>query len=120
MDHRITANISGVAPVVPQPIRTNADTESSTASNVGGPGSISGGFSMEEKQALELFEKTIRAIQGPEKSFEISIHKETHAIMVKVMDKSTGELIREIPKEKLLDVAANIMELNGLFFDEKA
>lgn len=119
MDHRITANISGVAPVVPQSIRTNADTDSSTASNIG-PGSISGGFSMEEKQALELFEKTIRAIQGPEKSFEISIHKETHAIMVKVMDKSTGELIREIPKEKLLDVAANIMELNGLFFDEKA
>ncbi|MMZ70863.1 flagellar protein FlaG [compost metagenome] len=70
--------------------------------------------------AIKQLEKAIRAVQGPEKSFEISIHQKTHAIMVKVFDKQTGDLIREIPQEKLLDVAANMMELNGLIVDEKA
>ncbi|WP_308531166.1 flagellar protein FlaG [uncultured Paenibacillus sp.] len=77
-------------------------------------------FSQEQQQAIEQLEKAIRAVQGPEKTFKISIHQETHTIMVKVFDKDTGDLIREIPQEKLLDVAANMMELNGLIIDKKA
>lgn len=72
------------------------------------------------QQIIKQLDKIIRAVQGPEKAFEISVHKDTKAIMVKVFDKNTGDLIREIPSEKLLDVAANMMELNGLLFDEKA
>lgn len=71
------------------------------------------------EQTIKQLEKAIRAIQGPEKTFEISVHEQTHAIMVKVFNKQTGDLIREIPPEKLLDVAASIMELNGLIVDEK-
>lgn len=71
------------------------------------------------KQIIKQLENIIRAVQGPEKAFEISVHKDTNVIMVKVFDKNTGDLIREIPSEKLLDVAANMMELNGLLFDEK-
>ncbi|MFF2912230.1 flagellar protein FlaG [Paenibacillus sp. NPDC057934] len=74
----------------------------------------------EKEQTIKQLEKAIRAVQGPEKTFEISIHEQTHAIMVKVFDKQSGDLIREIPSEKLLDVAANMMELNGLIVDEKA
>ncbi len=77
-------------------------------------------LSGEEEKALQQLEKAIRAVQGPEKKFEISIHKETHAIMIKVFDKQTGDLIREVPREKLLDVAANFMEMNGLIIDKKA
>lgn len=40
--------------------------------------------------------------------------------MIKVFDKQTGDLIREVPREKLLDVAANFMEMNGLIIDKKA
>ncbi|MGN9167472.1 flagellar protein FlaG [Paenibacillus jamilae] len=77
-------------------------------------------LSREEEQALQQLEKAIRAVQGPEKKFEISVHKETHVIMIKVFDKQTGDLIREVPREKLLDVAANFMEMNGLIIDKKA
>nr|WP_244280985.1 flagellar protein FlaG [Paenibacillus jilunlii] len=75
---------------------------------------------VERDQLIQQLEKAIRAVQGPEKLFKISIHEQTHAIMVKVFDKQTGDLIREIPPEKLLDVAANMMELSGLIVDEKA
>lgn len=76
---------------------------------------------VEQKQtAQQQLEKVIRAMQGPEKTFEFSIHEETHTIMVKVLNKQTGELIREIPQEKLLDVAASLMELTGIIIDKKA
>lgn len=80
----------------------------------------SAGLPVEREQLIQQLEKTIRAVQGPEKSFEISVHEKTHAIMIKIFDKQSGDLIREIPPEKLLDVAANMMELSGLIVDEKA
>ncbi|WP_445669648.1 flagellar protein FlaG [Paenibacillus sp. FSL R10-2736] len=80
----------------------------------------SAGLPVEREQLIQQLEKAIRAVQGPEKSFEISVHEKTHAIMVKIFDKQSGDLIREIPPEKLLDVAANMMELSGLIVDEKA
>ncbi|MGF7050605.1 flagellar protein FlaG [Paenibacillus sp. DS2015] len=72
-----------------------------------------------EQEIIQQLEVAIRAVQGPEKSFEISVHKETRAVMVKVFDKQTGDLIREIPSEKILDVAANMMKLIGLIVDER-
>ena len=39
--------------------------------------------------------------------------------MVKVLNKENGELIREIPPEKTLDLVANMMEIAGILIDEK-
>jgi flagellar protein FlaG len=77
-------------------------------------------LSSEEEKAIDQLEVATRALQGPEKTYEISVHEETNSIMVKIKNKATGELIREIPKEKLLDVAASLMELSGLIIDKKA
>ncbi|MEC0129081.1 flagellar protein FlaG [Paenibacillus pabuli] len=72
-----------------------------------------------QEMAIEELNKAINAIQGPQRSLEFSIHKETHAVMIKVMNKETGELIREVPPEKILDVAAKMMEFAGLMVDKK-
>ncbi|MFS0872190.1 flagellar protein FlaG [Paenibacillus xylanilyticus] len=70
-------------------------------------------------QALKELEDAMEAIQGPQKSLQISIHDRTQAIVIKVMNKETGDVIREVPSEKLLDVVAKMMELNGIIIDEK-
>ncbi|WP_438348849.1 flagellar protein FlaG [Paenibacillus sp. FA6] len=123
MDNRI---VSGIRPDmgtrnVTLAKSNNEDIQaSSVTSNRQPPTAIvsrlSGG---NEQQIIQQLENVIRAVQGPEKSFEISVHKETNAIMVKVFDKRTGDLIREIPSEKILDVAADMMKLNGLIFDKR-
>ncbi|SDW83757.1 flagellar protein FlaG [Paenibacillus sp. PDC88] len=77
-------------------------------------------LSREEEIAVQELEKSIRAIQGTEKTIQFSIHEQTNAIMIKVVDKTTGEVIREIPREKLLDVTARMMEINGLIIDKRA
>lgn len=50
---------------------------------------------------------------------KFEIHKGTGSMMVKVVDNSTDEVIREIPSEKLLDYAAGMWELAGIIVDEK-
>ncbi|NLC38259.1 MAG: flagellar protein FlaG, partial [Clostridia bacterium] len=58
-------------------------------------------------------------LEGTFTRFEFSIHEATHEIMVKVFDRESGELIREIPPEKLLDMVAKLWELAGIMVDER-
>lgn len=51
---------------------------------------------------------------------EFSIHEKTKGIMVKVVDETTGELIREVPPARVLDMVAMTWEELGLLIDEKA
>lgn len=53
------------------------------------------------------------------RSLRFKIHERTNEVMVKVVDSETGEVIREIPPEKLLDMFANMLELAGLIIDER-
>lgn len=47
------------------------------------------------------------------------IHEETNRITIKIVDKETREVIREVPPEKTLDMIAKVWELAGLMVDEK-
>ncbi|AWV36114.1 MULTISPECIES: flagellar protein FlaG [Paenibacillus] len=72
-----------------------------------------------EEQLLRNIARAVKALEGPTTSLEVSIHEKTHALMVKVMNKETGELIREVPPEKTLDLVANMMEIAGILIDER-
>jgi len=49
----------------------------------------------------------------------LSIHEQTKEVVIRVKNKETGELIREVPPEKILDMVAKFMELNGIIIDER-
>lgn len=49
-----------------------------------------------------------------------SKHDDTGRTIVKVINKDTDELIREIPSEQVLDMAAKLDEMIGILFDTKA
>jgi len=50
---------------------------------------------------------------------EFGYHVETKRVTIKVYDKETEEIIREIPPEKTLEMIEKIWELAGLLVDEK-
>ncbi len=52
-------------------------------------------------------------------SAQFSYHEKTKRISVKIFDKDTNEVIREIPPEETLDMIAKMYELAGLMIDEK-
>lgn len=47
------------------------------------------------------------------------IHEGTGSLMVKVVNNSNDQVIKEIPAENLLDYAAGMRELEGIIVDEK-
>ncbi len=46
-------------------------------------------------------------------------HEDTGRTMVEVMDKKTNEIIRQIPAEDVLNMAAKMDEMIGMLFDVK-
>lgn len=47
------------------------------------------------------------------------IHEATNRVMIKIVDKDTKKVIKELPPEKTLDMIAKVWELAGLMIDEK-
>ena len=46
-------------------------------------------------------------------------HEDTGRTMVRITNRDTEEVIREIPAKQVLDLAAKIEEMVGILFDEK-
>jgi len=76
-------------------------------------------MTLSEKSIKEAIENTNKKLTSIDRKFEFSVNEETNDIIVKVINKETDEVIREIPSEKILDMVAKMMELAGLFIDEK-
>lgn len=110
--------LSGNEPVAPVnevvPITSIKDVKELTLRNRQGVN-----VSVAEEQLIRTIERAVKSLQGPQTTLEISIHEKTHDIMVKVLNKDTGELIREVPPEKTLDLVASMMEIAGILVDEK-
>jgi len=47
------------------------------------------------------------------------IHEATNRVTIKIVDKSTKEVIKELPPEKTLDMIAKAWEMAGLMVDER-
>ena len=47
------------------------------------------------------------------------IHEGTNRVMIKIVDKTTKEVIKEFPPEKTLDMIEKAWELAGIMVDEK-
>lgn len=50
---------------------------------------------------------------------EFSYHEETKRVTIKVKDKETDEVIREIPPEETLEMIQKMWELAGILVDER-
>lgn len=67
------------------------------------------------KKAVEKLNKSM--ISHSEAVF--GIHEATNRITIKIVDKDTKEVIKELPPEKTLDMIAKVWEMAGILVDEK-
>ena len=74
---------------------------------------------MTEEQLEEVIRESNRMIFGDKEKFAFTIHEGTGRFLVRLVDKETEEVVREIPPEKLLDLVANIWEMVGILVDER-
>lgn len=66
------------------------------------------------RKAVEKLNKNL-----PNSEAIFGIHDATNRVTIKIVDKETKEVIKEIPPEKTLDMIAKAWELAGILVDEK-
>ncbi len=76
------------------------------------------GNSQSSQEALKKAVENInRNLSNSEAIF--GIHDTTNRVTIKIVDKDTKEVIKELPPEKTLDMIAKVWELAGIMVDEK-
>ncbi len=69
------------------------------------------------EQIKKAVEKLNKNLSHSEAVF--GIHETTNRVTIKIVDKETEEVIKELPPEKTLDMIAKAWELAGLLVDER-
>lgn len=68
---------------------------------------------------VEDLQASLDMLQQKNTHLNFSVHEETERVMVRITDQNTGDVIREIPSEEFLNLAARLQEMVGLMFDMK-
>ncbi len=74
---------------------------------------------LNKEQIENLFKDIKEKFDYMNKYLKIEIDKDLHEPVVKIIDKRTNEVIRQIPPEYLLDLAKKIDKLVGLLFSKE-
>ena len=69
------------------------------------------------RQAVEAIAKTIQSLSS---NLEISVDEDSGRSIVKVIDKETHELIRQMPSEEVLAIAKALDKFQGLLIQQQA
>lgn len=75
----------------------------------------------EPSVSQERVKKAIEEINKKAANSEalFGIHEGTNRVTIKIVDRETKEVIKELPPEKTLDMIARIWDMAGLLVDEK-
>ena len=65
-------------------------------------------------------EKVCEVFQQVEPRLQFEIDPELHRVIVKVMNGESGEVIRQIPPQEVLDLARNFQASTGLLLKQQA
>ena len=82
------------------------------------------GYESQEGSGQASQESIRKAVENINKNLHdaeaiFGIHEKTNRVTIKIVDKKTKEVIKELPAEKTLDMIAKAWELAGLMVDEK-
>ena len=67
------------------------------------------------KRAVEQLNKNLMA----HSEAVFGIHEGTNRVTIKIVDKDTKEVLKELPPEKTLDMIAKVWEMAGILVDER-
>ncbi|MDP2823781.1 MAG: flagellar protein FlaG [Sulfuritalea sp.] len=75
-----------------------------------------------DRAQLEQAVKEIRQLVKPmvSNSLDFSIDDSTGKTIVRITDSETGEMIRQIPSEEMMDIARSVDRMQGLLLRQKA
>ena len=93
-----------------------AEKEDSRSGQDGGQNNMADQQANSDKMRKTV-EKLNKSMPNSEAIF--GIHDATNRVTIKIVDKETKEVLKEIPPEKTLDMLAKAWEMAGILVDEK-
>lgn len=75
----------------------------------------------DDSKNMEAIKKAVDNLNKSMKNTSaiFGIHEATNRVTIKIVDKQTREVIKELPPEKTLDMISRVWELAGMLVDEK-
>lgn len=108
----VTQSVEPAAPTIGQSAQTQ--DFSFERRNGGGTEELGTTQSAQLKSAVNDFNKQMKDSEAV-----FGIHEETNRVTIKIVDKTTKEVIKEFPPEETLDMIAKVWEIAGILVDEK-
>jgi len=118
----VNINISGGSKSLLESAKSDqarAQVKEATHNQTPGEPEQDGIVSVSEQSVLKAIEKANKVTLNHNTRAEFSVHEATKDIMVKIVDSDTGEVIREFPPKKILDLLAKLWDLAGIVVDER-
>lgn len=99
----------------------NSENTGSNQKDEGNNSSNSYNYAENAKQQNEKIKKAVEQLNKnlSHSSAIFGIHEATNRVTIKIVDKDTKEVIKELPPEKTLDMIAKVWEIAGILVDEK-
>ncbi|MEK6557813.1 MAG: flagellar protein FlaG [Candidatus Margulisiibacteriota bacterium] len=73
----------------------------------------------QHREEQRRFVEEIKKIVGSDRAVQLDVDRTTKQIVARIVDAETGRVVRQIPNEEALKIAANIqVSLDGLFVDQ--
>ena len=75
----------------------------------------------EQQASAEQIRKAVEQLNKKMANSEavFGIHEDTQRVTIKIVDRKTKEVIKELPPEKTLDMIAKVWEMAGMLVDER-
>jgi len=71
-------------------------------------------------EAEQVTDKMNKLLELINTDLQFSLHEKTKRLIVQMVDKRDGTVLKEFPPHELLDTIANIQEYVGMLLDKKA
>jgi flagellar protein FlaG len=88
------------------------------ATQADGTGNVVGQTSVNLEDAEKVAGEIERILDGLNKSIHFEVSNETNDVVIQVVDRRTGKIIRQIPPDELLNLRRRFQEVCGVLFDQ--
>lgn len=75
---------------------------------------------IDEQQLRQALEKMSKAVSSLNSNLEFAMDEETGIRVVKIVDKGSGEVIRQMPSKEVIEMAKSIDGMKSLIVSDKA
>lgn len=112
---------SGGAPqVIAQPTRSDAEVVSQVASTIIKPSNVDASSQPTREVVAKAAAEIQQFVQSMGRNLSFSVDETTGYNVVRVVNPSTGELVRQLPSEELLKIARDFQRLNNVLVSQRA